>query len=806
MIKDEWPLPWRAQRFGTAEMLSPAAPGESGPYRALRDAGAVIVGVGNMHEAGAEQHRQHLRLRPRPQPLGHRALPGRLLERPRRRGRRRACAGGSIGADGIGSIRFPAAYCGLTGLKPTFGRSAMDGHHMAGVTTMIVSGPLCADAADCRLLGSALFGEELAAGANRPACGSASLDGDVVAEDVAPEVREACEAAIEELREASGGEVRKIEIGDLDASALAAVIIANAEGLGGVTPQQLNELNPELTPIHRGFAKYRMLLPAAAAAKSARVRTAMRRRLAALFEDVDVLAWPTVPAVAPPLEAPLVELPSGTVTADEANVRGAALANLTGIPAISVPVGLSGDGLPIGLQLQAAWGRTSCCSTRRRRSSGRTGGAGSSRCRRSPPSRPRPSVGDSRRAPRTRLRRGDRCRERSAKFAVSGAVEIAERVLRQNWREGERDGRRFAYTQPSPGRYPWQWYWDSCFAAIAWRRFDRRRARRELESLLAAQRPDGFVGHTIFWDRSVSLLRLPFYNVLSRSAFQTETIQPPLLAWAWRIAVGDPAEEPRIAAQIEWLAANRDLEGDGLLWIVQPDESGLDASPKFDPIWGWRANSRIGFPLLVRRNRSLGFDARRVRERGGPVLCEVVVNTLWSLSLQAMGRPSATPALVERLWDEQLGAFVDEAQPGGVRPAGPDLRVAGAAGPARPARGDRQAPGRGAPAEPERVPDPGRAALGRRLRALLRTGRRPRPDPPLLARADLGQHRLARLDRAAATGIRRRRARAGGGPDRRGRARRAARVLRPPRRHRPGRPGLRLVVPHRRAADPIEDK
>ena len=66
----------------------------------------------------------------------------------------------------------------------------------------------------------------------------------------------------------------------------------------------------------------------------------MRRRLAALFEEVDVLAWPTVPAVAPPLEAPLVELPSGTLTADEANVRGAGLANLTGIPAISVPVGL----------------------------------------------------------------------------------------------------------------------------------------------------------------------------------------------------------------------------------------------------------------------------------------------------------------------------------------------------------------------------------------------------------------------------------------------------------------------------------
>ncbi|MEX2108333.1 MAG: hypothetical protein WD827_05560 [Solirubrobacterales bacterium] len=248
------------------------------------------------------------------------------------------------------------------------------------------------------------------------------------------------------------------------------------------------------------------------------------------------------------------------------------------------------------------------------------------------------------------------------------AVEIAERVLRQNWLEGDRDGVRYAYTRPSPGRYPWQWYWDSCFAAIVWRRFDRERSRAELESLLAAQRPDGFIGHTIFWDRPVSLTRLPFYNVTSRRSFQTETIQPPLLAWAWKIAVGDPTEEPRIGAQVEWLAANRDLDGDGLLWIVQPDESGLDASPKFDPVWGRRANGRIGFPCLVRRNRRLGFDARRAHERGGPVLCETLVNTMWSLSLQALGRPSATPALVERLWDERRGLFLDEAQPGAVRP------------------------------------------------------------------------------------------------------------------------------------------
>jgi aspartyl-tRNA(Asn)/glutamyl-tRNA(Gln) amidotransferase subunit A len=178
---------------------------------------------------------------------------------------------------------------------------------------------------------------------------------DNVSEDVAPAVREACEDAIEALRTETGSEVREIELAGIETAALATVLIANTEGLSGLSPGRLANLDPELSPIARGFLKYRMLLPAAAGVKAQRVRTLMRRRLAAAFADVDLIAWPTVPAVAPPLQAPLVELPSGTLTADQANVRGAGLANLTGIPAISVPVGLS-DGLPIALQLQAAWG------------------------------------------------------------------------------------------------------------------------------------------------------------------------------------------------------------------------------------------------------------------------------------------------------------------------------------------------------------------------------------------------------------------------------------------------------------------
>jgi hypothetical protein len=247
-------------------------------------------------------------------------------------------------------------------------------------------------------------------------------------------------------------------------------------------------------------------------------------------------------------------------------------------------------------------------------------------------------------------------------------AELCRGVLSASWAEGERAGVPYGYTRPSPTRYPWQWYWDSCFAAIVWRRFDPARSRSELESLLRAGREDGFIGHVTFWDRPISLKRRIYYNVDRRSSPMTSTIQPPLLAWAWRIAVGDPAEDPRIARHHEWLRANRDLEGDGLLWLIQPDESGLDSSPKYDPIWGWRSHARSGFPLLVARSRHLGWDARRILGAGGPVVCEVATNVLWGLSRLAAGEPSSTPALVDRLWDEDAGMFLDEVQPGGLRP------------------------------------------------------------------------------------------------------------------------------------------
>jgi Asp-tRNA(Asn)/Glu-tRNA(Gln) amidotransferase A subunit family amidase len=352
LIKDEWALPWRAEQVGAASVPGVRLePGESGPYRALRDAGAVIAAVANMHELGSSSTGNTSVYGAAHNPWDLERCPGGSSSGPGA-----AVAGGlvsgAVGADGLGSIRYPAAYCGLTGLKPTFGRSTMEGHHIANTET-IVSGPLCRDAADSRLLASVLFGEELPAG--RPSGLRIGVIREPYWSDCAPGVREASESALEALRGEVDGEVIEVGLPDEDLVLPAALLVAQAEEAAHLTPRNLNALSPKLGVINRGVLKLRALLPLSLTARAFRVRAKVRRDLAELFDRIDLLAWPTVPAVAPPLTDPMIELPSGPASADAGNARQGVIANLTGIPGVSVPVGLDA-GMPVALQLLAGWG------------------------------------------------------------------------------------------------------------------------------------------------------------------------------------------------------------------------------------------------------------------------------------------------------------------------------------------------------------------------------------------------------------------------------------------------------------------
>src|SRR4051812_49896080 len=109
VIKDEWPLPWRAETVGAASVPGVTLdPGESGPYRALRDAGAVIAGVANMHELGSSSTGNVSVYGPARNPWNTDRCPGGSSSGPGAATAARIVAG-AVGADGIGSIRYPAA-------------------------------------------------------------------------------------------------------------------------------------------------------------------------------------------------------------------------------------------------------------------------------------------------------------------------------------------------------------------------------------------------------------------------------------------------------------------------------------------------------------------------------------------------------------------------------------------------------------------------------------------------------------------------------------------------------------------------
>lgn len=260
-------------------------------------------------------------------------------------------------------------------------------------------------------------------------------------------------------------------------------------------------------------------------------------------------------------------------------------------------------------------------------------------------------------------------------------------MLDGNWREGRLpDGERYAFTCPSHHRYKHQWYWDSCFHAIVWRHFDRRRAREELRTLLRSGRLDGFIPHTIFWQAPPLWRRAPFYATHSmRGDDATAHIQTPIIALAWKLVADVSDDEPGFATEAldalrlhyDWLDYHRDPDGDGLISIIHPDESGLDDSPKYDQVFGWMAHYLPGYFWLVERSRRLRYDSREIIETYPEHVEDVLVNTLYALSLRALSElcgegPAGTyrrraerteAALLERCWDPEAGLFWDLAGP-----------------------------------------------------------------------------------------------------------------------------------------------
>lgn len=254
---------------------------------------------------------------------------------------------GSIGTDTGGSIRIPAALCGVTGFKPTYG-AVPTGGVLPGAPTVDTVGPIAADAADCLALYQVLAGLPASAPGD-----PATVRGLRIAVDLSgldrpgadPAAGDAVEAAMRELADA-GAVVHECAIPHLDVLEAACRIVQGAETYGSHR-DGLAAHWPAYGSITRFFMAAGGGHDARDYLHAQRVRAWGRALLADFFADHDIVATPTVGTGAPSLDGELLSLLPLFYTS---------VWNATGFPAVSLPGPPDTRGLPLGIQLAAAPG------------------------------------------------------------------------------------------------------------------------------------------------------------------------------------------------------------------------------------------------------------------------------------------------------------------------------------------------------------------------------------------------------------------------------------------------------------------
>jgi len=264
----------------------------------------------------------------------------------------------AIGTDTGGSVRLPAAFNGITGHKPTFGLVPKSGLHALGFTLDAV-GPMAHTAADCAVILDVIAGyDESDPTSTRTAVASfsaelgTSLAGKRVGVDLASVRARAgsdhsstkrYEEAIAVFEEA-GAVIVPIELPSWQLSALSAMVTWQVDALNYHADTVRDHWNELGRGIRDMFIEGTLLTPLDYLTAQ-RARAVLRDELAALFADIDVIITPTVG-----VGALRFEERSGSLVDSTAYTS---LFNVTGYPAISVPMGLTSDGVPLGLQIGA---------------------------------------------------------------------------------------------------------------------------------------------------------------------------------------------------------------------------------------------------------------------------------------------------------------------------------------------------------------------------------------------------------------------------------------------------------------------
>ncbi len=267
---------------------------------------------------------------------------------------------GSLGTDTGGSIRGPAAHCGIVGLKPTYGAVSR-----AGVVPLSWSldhvGPMARTAEDAAILLDAIAGPDpldpttrqtMAAPPSRGAVERLDqLRVGVVAafwdpQDASPEFLNVVRGAVQVL-ESVAGEVVEVSLPHAREVVPAWWTLCLAEA-AAYHRSFLRDHLPDYCATVRELLLAGLAVPAAQYVQARRVQRLITRQVGALFEQVDVLVLPTMLREAPPAEAAAA---SGSWEALRRRIQPVAPFNLTGMPAVSVPAGRTASGLPVGLQV-----------------------------------------------------------------------------------------------------------------------------------------------------------------------------------------------------------------------------------------------------------------------------------------------------------------------------------------------------------------------------------------------------------------------------------------------------------------------
>jgi Asp-tRNA(Asn)/Glu-tRNA(Gln) amidotransferase A subunit family amidase len=322
----------------------------------LRQAGVVFLGKTNLHEFALGTTSEDSAFGPVRNPADPSRSAGGSSG-----GSAAAVATGmglaSIGSDTGGSIRIPAACCGIVGLKPGFGEIST-----AGVIPLSVSldhlGPLTRTVEDAAMIWAVLTGRTPTPVAAAPVRGMKliRLTGALDA-PIAPDVRAPFERALERLKDA-GAAIGRAELPDARRIPEIYVAIVLAEAAQWHA-RYLDTRGDLYSPIVRSRLLSGRDISAVGYLDARESAAALRRAVDALLDECDALVLPTLPIVAPPLGAgDIVIDPTipGTTPVRSAMLRQTQPFNLSGHPAISVPV--PSPGLPVGLQLVGRHGET----------------------------------------------------------------------------------------------------------------------------------------------------------------------------------------------------------------------------------------------------------------------------------------------------------------------------------------------------------------------------------------------------------------------------------------------------------------